>query len=60
MLLCALAVGVNHMIAIDLDHRFKPVIRQYLVILLAVAEFYWLHLLQRKKWSYGLHGILAK
>ena len=60
MLLCALAVGMYHMIAIDLDHRFKPVIRQYLVILLAVVEFYWLHQWQMGKWSYDLHGIPAK
>ena len=41
MLLCALAVGKFQVIVIDLDHRFEPVIRQYLVILLAVVVFYW-------------------
>ena len=41
MLLRALVVGKNQMIAIDLDHKLKPVIRQYLVFFLAVVSFYW-------------------
>lgn len=41
MLLRNLVVGKNQVIAIDLDHRLKAVIRQYLVFFLAVVSFYW-------------------